>query len=260
MYEIIIKNISFAYSRNKQSKFKIKRINYRISTSKAIGLLGSNGSGKTTLIKLILGLLSPMEGEIFINNKKILGIKSTKEIISFVPENAKLFLIGPTAREDISRIIHDESIVDNLLISSKINENADKKLYHLSEGQRRIYAIFNSFQLNRSIYIFDEPTIGLDKNGRQLFLDLISKAKLQDKIIIVATNDSRLFSHFDELMVLEKGSLILSGNTNEVLYQLELKTKILPNQIVRLIQKLETKSNKKLPHFLSVEEFNQLDF
>ena len=254
MVKLDFQNIGFRYSSGDQ--FIIENLNWTVQSSQIVGLIGTNGAGKSTLFKLILGILSSEKGKILINQTEITGMKSTKELISFVPENAKLFLVGPTPRKDLVRILRNQTTVDKLLIKSELDHLADKKLYHLSEGQRRLFAIFNAFHLKRKILLFDEPTIGLDESGRSLFLQLLAKARQEDKLVIVASNDTRLFPYADELAVLQNGSIFLHGTPHDVLYKLETQTKLMPNQIVRLIQNLESNLNRSLPHCITVDEFN----
>jgi len=202
MVKLEFQNIGFRYSSKDQ--FILENLNWTVQSSQIVGLLGTNGAGKSTLFKLILGILSSEKGKILINQTEINGTKSSKGLISFVPENAKLFLVGPTPRKDLVRILRNQTTVDKLLLKAELDHLADKKLYHLSEGQRRLFAIFNAFQLKRKILLFDEPTIGLDESGRNLFLRLLAKARQEDKLVIVASNDTRLFPYVDELAVLQR--------------------------------------------------------
>ena len=173
MVEVTVEDVWFKYPGAKD--FVLQSFNWTSKKPRAIGLLGVNGCGKTTLMKLLAGILKPTHGEIRINGKLIKNVNSTKNIVGFVPENAKLFLVGPTIRKDLLRIIKDDNLVDSLLDEFKFAPLANKKLYHLSEGQRRLFAIFSSFYLPREILFFDEPTIGLDTRGRELFSHLIQK-------------------------------------------------------------------------------------
>ncbi|MFX0093246.1 MAG: ATP-binding cassette domain-containing protein [Candidatus Hodarchaeota archaeon] len=253
---ISINNVWFRYPGTKN--YLLKSFTWNREESGIVGLVGTNGSGKTTLIKLIAGIIKPAKGTIQINHKTIKGINYTKNIVTYVPENAKLFLIGSTPRKDLSRIITDHKTVDELINQYGFEEIADKKLYHLSEGQRRLIAFFNASQLSKSILLFDEPSIGMDSKGRLLFFNLLRKMAKQGKIIIIASNDPRIFSQMDELLVIREGSLYLHGHPREILYRLEEETELIPNQIVRLIRSLKIDVGCDLPHYLSVDELNEV--
>ncbi|MHA2227302.1 MAG: ABC transporter ATP-binding protein [Candidatus Hodarchaeales archaeon] len=255
MVTVSFENLCFHYPT--VSEFILKSLNWGKNDPGSIGLLGTNGCGKTTLLKLLAGILVPNSGKILINKKPIKSVKNTQNIVTFVPENAKLFLIGPTPREDLNRIINEKEIVNRLLLDYSFSNIADKKLYHLSEGQRRLIALFNAFQLPSSIILLDEPTIGLDSQGRTLLFELIEYAKHQDKIVFVSTNDSRVFPKLDELVVIQNGSIHLTGPPRKLLYELENKTEIIPNQIPRLISSIEKLLKQKLPHYITSKELNQ---
>jgi len=253
MVEIKVNDLWFKYPGSKN--FILKSLNWCSSQPQAIGILGINGCGKTTFIRLLSGVLSPTKGTIIINQKLIRNANFTKNIVGFVPENAKLFLVGPTLRKDLARFITNDEIIDDLIREYKFEQFADVKLYHLSEGQRRLIAIFIAFQLKRQILFFDEPTIGLDTNGRLLFNHLIQKGIQDGKMIIVSTNDSRILPTFESLLVIRNGTILIEGTPKEVLFRLENETELIPNQIVRVVTRLN-QLGEKIPHFISVSELN----
>jgi len=236
----------------------LSSINWNIDMNGSIGILGTNGSGKTTFLKLIAGILSVSRGIIRIDDKIIKSTKNAKKKVIYVPENAKLFLIGPTPRKDLYRIIHDKNHADSLIDTFNFNKIADKKLYHLSEGQRRLFAIFSAFQTSSRIILLDEPTIALDSNGRNTLFELLRYAKSEKKLVLIATNDPRIYPITDELIVIHEGHLRLQGKPYEVLYRLEEETDLVPNQIVSLINSVEREKGIKIPHCISVKELNKI--
>jgi energy-coupling factor transport system ATP-binding protein len=249
--------VNFSYS--KRNKI-LDQITWEAMKGRIIGLMGSNGTGKTTLLKMVAGLLKSTEGEVTVENKVVRGMRNTKGKVIFMPENAKLFLIGPTPREDLEKVIESQEVTE-LFEKYHLEHLLDKKLYHLSEGQRRLVALLSAFQFPQKIILLDEPTIGLDAKGRELLFDLLRLAKEEEKVVIVSSNDPRIFPRMDELIILEKKSIILKGEPREVLYQLRKKTPLVPNQIVRFIQELEElevkkqkSQRKKFNHFITAEE------
>lgn len=254
MLSIRLENLWFRYPDTENHT--IKSFCWEKDNPGTIGLLGTNGCGKTTLLKLIAGILTPTQGNILIDQKHIKKVKLKEEVV-FVPENARLFLVGPTPRKDLNRITKEQAQTDELIEQFGFSNLADKKLYHLSEGQRRLIAIFNAFQVPSRLILLDEPTVGLDSRGRQLLFLLLEKAKDQGKMVFISSNDSRIFPQMDELIVIRNGALSVNGSSKDVLFELENNTELIPNQIIRLITALEDKLGKKLPHLLTTEEFNQ---
>ena len=252
--EIQFQNVSYRFSRT--SKPFLHSIDWQSSSPEIIGLLGINGSGKSTFLRLLAGILSPTDGRITINDQQVTGMSSVKNNLCYVPENAKLFLMGPTLRVDLSRIFQDKDREVSLLKISGIEHLADTKIYELSEGQRRLVAIWLAFQLNRQILLFDEPTIGMDIQGKKLFFSLLKTAVSEGKTVIIASNDSRILPLFDRISVIEDKKISLDGPREMVLYRLEKETQLIPNQIVRLITSLQ-ESGIDIPFFTSVDELNQ---
>ncbi|MBD3190246.1 MAG: ATP-binding cassette domain-containing protein [Candidatus Heimdallarchaeota archaeon] len=249
-----LQNVDFRYPQS--NNFVFKNLNYAIPENKIIGLIGDNGSGKTTFFKLLSGILKPTKGKILYKDEKVKRMRSVRNDLLFVPENAKLFLVGPTPEKDLTKAVGALPKARALFKEYNLTDLSKKKLYHLSEGQRRLIALFIAFHCQQEIILLDEPTIGLDQKGRALLLALIHKGKKEGKTTLIASNDHRIFTFMDELVVLHEKNIILQGDKRRVLYELENKTSIYPNQIVRLITELEAEIEHSLPHFLTVEELN----
>ncbi len=249
---LTINDLNFQFN---DKKILFKNLSLVIDKPMCIGLIGKNGSGKTTLLKLITGLLSPPKGVIRVYGRKILSHTDAKEC-TYVPENAKLFIVSPTPRKELLHIIPDQNKVNQILKDFNLEKFADQKIYQLSEGQRRLLALVAAFQLEKKVILIDEPTIGLDLNGRGLLLKLIKKAIEEGKICIVSSNDQRLFPLFDELLVLRGEGEIDRGTPRDVLYRIGSEIGLLPSQIPRLIQELSGKTGLNFPKLISVNEFN----
>ena len=248
-----IEGLNFQYT---DAKSLFENLNIMIENPCCIGLLGKNGVGKTSLLKLITGLISPSRGTIQICGKRVRSHKDAKDCI-FVPENAKLFLFSPTPRKELFRIIKNDELVTELLNKYRMNEYADRKLYHLSEGQRRLVALLTAFQLNKRVILLDEPTIGLDSQGRTILVELMMDSVKKGRICIVSTNDQRLFPHFEEIIVLSERGDHERGKPLDILFRLEDFLGVIPNQIPQLINELEKKAGLILPKMITAKQFNQ---
>ena len=126
------KNLSKAYG----NKTALSHINLTLESGRIIGLLGPNGSGKTTLIKLLNGLLTPSEGELYVNQTPI-GIE-TKKIISYLPDQT--YLNGSMRIREIIRFFKDfyedfdETKAYDML--KKLNIEPTAKLKTMSKGTK----------------------------------------------------------------------------------------------------------------------------
>jgi ABC-type multidrug transport system ATPase subunit len=117
-------------------------------------------------------------------------------------------------------------------------------------------ALWLAFQLNRHILLFDEPTIGMDIQGKKIFKKMLYNAVNQGKTVIIASNDSRILPLFERISVIENKQIFIDGPREMVLYRLEKETLLIPNQIVRLIASLK-ELGIELPFFTNVKELNQ---
>lgn len=184
-------------------------------------LVGANGAGKSTLLKIIIGALKPMSGKVTVENRIIHSISDALGIISYVPTNARSFIIGPTVETDFEKAIKfakkDLAILDDLMEHEIIKAIKAKKIFHLSEGEARITAIISAYLLGTKVLLLDEPTIGLDKKYREFLMSIFEKIK-RDTIILVASNDLRLVACADELLFLHEGTIKRQGTPKEVLY------------------------------------------
>lgn len=254
MNSVCIEDLFFGYPGTKN--YILKSFSLINDKSGTIGLLGTNGCGKSTLVKLLAGILKPSKGIISLNGRSIKENRKESSII-YIPENIRLFLIGPTPRMDLNRIINDQNQVNEIFTKYQLDPLADKKIYHLSEGQRRLIAIMIAFHAPSSLLLLDEPTIGFDSKGRNLLFRLLDNAKKSGKIVVIATNDSRVFPRMDQLVVIQDGKVHQEGSPQKVLFDLEDNTDLIPNQIPRLINSLERVLGRKLPHCITSEDMNR---
>ncbi len=253
MTELTCHNISFKYQNSLD--LILDQVNLKIFSPQSTALVGLNGSGKTTFLKLLAGILVPTEGQIYYDKKLVKNINSTKPLVTILPENAKLFLVGPTVLDEFLKIFSSEDEVFQLLKKHNLELLTYKKLYELSEGQRRLIALLSAFHQNKEIFLLDEPTIGLDSTGRELLFDLIEKIKRDNRIIIVATNDNRILPRLDRIIGLRNGKLLVDGTPADVLPSIYDTLGIIPNQVSRLIMDLK-KIGIEIPNLTTVNELN----
>ena len=253
MNQIICNEISFRYPSS--DKIVLEKISLKFSSGEIIGLVGLNGSGKTTLLKILAGILPVTQGKIYYDDLSIKNIKDTKNTVIYVPENAKLFLIGPTVFDEFYRFLKSKDLVLSLLGKFKLDSIINKKIYELSEGQRRLIAILSALHQQKNIFFLDEPTIGLDSDGRDILLHTITKVKNNNGIVIIATNDTRILPYLDRIVCLKDGNIPMDDKPQDVLIKLEEDIGIIPNQISRIVSNLK-KRKYKIPQITLVNEFN----
>ena len=182
---IQINNLNFSYS--KSDKQVIKDLSVEFQASEITVVSGSNASGKTTLAKIIAGLLSPDSGEILVDNTNIkkLSLVWLRNHLVYIAQNPSIvsssildniMLSNPDLNEqEVSRLLQNVGLDEelkksNLTISDVISDS-------FSKGILKKIHIARSISKNYSVYIFDDPTLYLDKNGRAMINKLIISLK-----------------------------------------------------------------------------------
>jgi cobalt/nickel transport system ATP-binding protein len=199
---IDIRNISYSYD-NKTSA--LKDINITVNKGEAIALVGVNGSGKSTFMKLINGLISPLNGSFIfegeeINSKKLQDDKFSKAFhkkIGFVFQNSEAQLFCSDVYDEIAfgprqmgmREDEVKKRVEDTLKILKIEELRNRQPYHLSGGEKKKVAIASVVVLNPEVYVFDEPLNGLDPKTKRFLREFMIAINKAGKTIICSTHD-----------------------------------------------------------------------
>jgi ABC-2 type transport system ATP-binding protein len=192
-------------------------VNLEISRGRIIGLLGPNGSGKTTLIKLANGLLTPTEGEIFINGKYP-GVE-TKRIVSYLPERTYLN-DWMRVREVISFFkdfysnFNIEKAYDML---KRLTINPDDKLKTLSRGTKEKVQLILVMSREADIYLLDEPIGGVDPAARDYILNTIINNYNENAAVVISTHlIADIETVLDDVIFLSNGTIALSKSVDEI--------------------------------------------
>ena len=214
-------NVSFKYSVN--DKYAIKNINFNLKYGEMIGLMGANGSGKSTTVDLIMGLLKPTSGKIFVDGNDLHDIKSNNRInswrslIAHVPQN--VFISSSTVRDNIAFGMSNEIVDEERIILAakqsfsydfikKLPLGFDTKLgergANLSGGQLQRIGLARALYKKSNVLILDEATSALDKETEQKVLNSISKLK-NHKLIIIISHKKSILKNCDRLIKLSKG-------------------------------------------------------
>lgn len=221
----------------------LKSININIDKGKVLAVLGPNGSGKTTLIKCILGLVIPDKGEILINNRSIKKDCSYRSDIGYLPQIAR-FPENLNVKELLAMIgdlRKAKAEPEQLFSLFGINPFLNKPLRNLSGGTRQKVNVILSLMYNPGIYIFDEPTVGLDPISRVRFKEWVKKEKQNGKTALLVTHLlSEVEELADEIIFLMEGNIYYKGSPQE------LKSAQQENTLERAIAKMLELESLKL--------------
>ena len=230
---IIFDNVSFSYN-NKKSLI-IKDLSLKIPKGQKLGIIGKTGGGKSTLSDLLMGLIKPTNGHIYVDGKDIHDrnflnrIDKWKLSISHVPQN--IYLADCSIAENIAFGIKKDLISMKRIIEAakkaQLHEFVESKIdgyctiigekgIKLSGGQRQRIGIARALYKNSDILIFDEATSALDNLTEIKLIDTINKFSKDLTIIAIAHRYSTL-QNFDRILEIENGSIISDGNPKDIL-------------------------------------------
>ncbi len=225
--EIVFKNVGFSY----QDTTILNQINLTIQKGKTIALVGSSGAGKSTLADLVPRFHDVSAGELYIdgNNIKAYSLSSLRKQISIVTQEPILFndtiaaniaLGKPEATE--AEIIEAAKIANAYDFISKkedgFNTIIGDRGSKLSGGERQRLTIARAVLKNPPILILDEATSALDTESEKLVQDAINNMMKNRTSIVIAHRLSTI-RHADEIIVLQKGSIVERGNHETLLAQ-----------------------------------------
>ena len=211
----------------------IKNINFLLNSGEWLGVIGPNGSGKSTLIKGILGIINPVKGNIFVNDKdiKIFTKKRISQTISFLPQqlNTKLSI---TVRElvalgrspykkfwefDLNK--SDLEKINECLNLVDLYDFKDNLINQISGGQCQRAYLALALAQDPEILILDEPTNALDLKYQIKFLEIIKTLKVSRNIsVITILHDLNLAARYsDKIIALKNGKSIGYGTSNTLI-------------------------------------------
>ncbi|MDR0791654.1 MAG: ABC transporter ATP-binding protein [Methanomassiliicoccaceae archaeon] len=223
-----INNVRFAY----QSSDVLKDISFTASNGEVIGILGKNGCGKTTLMKCINAHLRPHSGYVMIDGGHV-SMMSKKDLaknMAVVAQHVNLsspftvletVMMGlyPTS-EWLQQPTGDEmKRILEAMDSTSVTEFAERPVTELSGGEKQRVLIARALVQDPEIFLLDEPTLHLDINHQFNLMEMVNRlAREKNMLVIIVTHDISLAARYcDRVMLMEKGEIVGSGRTADVI-------------------------------------------
>lgn len=196
-------------------------ISFCVESGKALGLLGRNGAGKTTTIRILMDVFKANSGEILIDGKKF---EPRKYQIGYLPEERGLYPKKKVTEQIVYlaqlRGIPAKKAKESTKLWLKklgIEEYADKVLDSLSKGNQQKVQLAQTLVCDPEIVILDEPFSGLDPVNAQILKDTVRELISQNKLVIFSSHQMSYVEEFcEEIAIINKGEIVLSGNLKEV--------------------------------------------
>lgn len=239
-------------------KIAVDAIHFEVQRGECFGVLGPNGAGKSSTMRMMYGLSSINQGELYVLGMNMkTHAREVKARIGVVPQEDGL---------DV-----DFSVLDNLLVYAsyhqiefnqalerakhllrmmKLDEVWASPVEHLSGGMRRRLTIARSLINQPDVLFLDEPTTGLDPQARLFIWDLLRKFKAEEKTIVLSTHYMEEAEQLcDRLAIMDRGKILVIGSPGELI------EKYVGSQVLEIGLKTED-----IPYFSRKLSNDQYDF
>jgi len=219
------------YTQNLVKKYRsrtvVDHVSIDVERGEIVGLLGPNGAGKTTSFYMIVGLISPNEGEIFIDNVRITNepvYKRAKRGIGYLSQEASVFR-RLSVEDNIKAVLEFSGItkkeqkerVESLINEFGLQKVRKSKGIQLSGGERRRTEIARALALKPDFILLDEPFAGVDPIAVEDIQSIVSRLREKNiGILITDHNVHETLSITDRAYLLFEGEILKSGTSREL--------------------------------------------
>lgn len=200
-------------------------LSFNIGHGELVGLIGLNGAGKSTTIKHIIGLMNPHKGEIRVNGVTFSeDPEKYRKAFTYIPETPILYE-ELTLREhlELTAMAYDldkevfEARSDELLREFRMEKRLNWFPAHFSKGMRQKVMIMCAFLVNPSLYIIDEPFVGLDPIGIKSLLEQMTQRTENGASILMSTHVlATAEKHCDRIILLHEGRVRAEGTMDDL--------------------------------------------
>ncbi len=241
----------------------VNNIDLVIESGEFIGVLGPNGAGKTTAIKIITGLLKPTAGNVYINGSLMnRNNKEVKGIMGIVPQYSNLDK-ELTVYENLLfaaklfRVENYRNKIEELLDFVELSDFKNRMTANLSGGMARRLTIAKALINDPDIIILDEPTVGIDINGRRKIWDILKYLKSRNKTVMLTTHYIEEAEYLcSRVCLIDKGIIIKDSTPKDLKEQLGAYTVEYFDEELKTAYKFFVSKQKALAYSAGIESLN----
>lgn len=205
----------------------VKGVSFKVTQGEIVGLLGPNGAGKTTSFYMVVGLVQPDKGQVYIDDENITKLpmyKRSKEGIGYLAQEASIFrklsvednimsILEMTIRNKAERKERLEMLLDEFSLNHVRKNRGDL----VSGGERRRTEIARCLAVNPKFILLDEPFAGVDPIAVEEIQEVVQRLKKRNiGILITDHNVQETLSITDHTYLLFEGSILKSGTSTEL--------------------------------------------
>ena len=208
-------------------KFKdkevLKGLNLNVPSNSVFGFVGKNGAGKTTTMKIILGLLKPDNGKVYVNGEEVsYGYTNTNKYIGFLPDVPEFYSF--MTAEEFLKFCAEITEIKKEEINNRIKEvltlvgleNEKHKIKGFSRGMKQRLGIAQALLNKPKLLICDEPTSALDPVGRKEILDILKSVSSETTVLFSTHILSDVERICTDVAIINDGVIEICGKLNEI--------------------------------------------
>jgi ABC-type multidrug transport system ATPase subunit len=227
----------------------VNNISLHVNKGDIYGFLGPNGAGKSTTLRMVLGLIRPSEGNIFIKGENISGNnrKYLNDIGALIEKPD--FYKNLSALDNLKILYKMSKLKNNHRIFEVLNEvdlweKRNQKVGGFSQGMKQRLGIAQTLLHEPSLIILDEPSNGLDPQGQADMRELILRINKEMQITLIISSHilSEIEKIANRMVVINNGEKILEGNVRELMSKELLKVSFKSSEIVKLSEFLKNEN------------------
>ncbi len=222
--EIFLNNISYYYD---NEDTVLNHFNLKIQTGEKIAIIGGSGSGKSTILKLIMGIVLPQRGNVFVSNNDISEVEETEIFrqIAYIQQDVFIFdgsiydnitLFQKYEDCELNRAIEKAGLKD-LVLEKGLDYMCGENGAALSGGERQRINIARSLLRRTKILLADEITAALDKETGFHVLDAVTDIEQITEVLVLHNMDRRILDKVDRVIAIRDGKIVESGSFAELM-------------------------------------------
>jgi len=215
---VAVKNIVKVYGQRRV----VDDVSFTVAPGQIFGLIGPNGAGKTTAIRIMMDIIKPESGEVYILGQKL--TEEAKNRIGYLPEERGLYRKLPAIQSltylaSLKGVPPEVSLprAEAFLKRVDLLAHKDKKIEELSRGMGQLVQFFTTIIHDPDLLILDEPFSGLDPVNTELLKEIIAEQRGKGKAIILSTHQMNQVEELcDQVLMINQGRRVLYGRLDEI--------------------------------------------
>lgn len=219
----------------KEEFYAVDHISFSVTQGEIVGILGPNGAGKTTLLRMLGTLMEPTEGRVILTDEagnQMTDPVQIKQNIGYLSGNTKLY--HRLSTREMLRMLGEIYEMPKEAVEKRIEEIVqvldmgafiDNRIEKLSTGQTQRASIARCLIHSPAIYIFDEPTLGLDILSADAIVTFMKQQKEAGKTVLYSTHYLEEAQFLcDRIIMIDKGKIMIEGSPAEIMEQTQTRT------------------------------------